>query len=304
MHRPKGPLSAPKRIDAKITQLTPHSSSSQAAVPEKQTPRVSVVIVSFNRTDSLRENLKALGTDHQVVVVDNGSVDGAENINLEFPHVLFHRLPKNFGLTKALNIGLRAGEGEYLLWLHDDVLITPGAVTRLADYLEAHAEVGAVSPLLTDASGNPIPQVRALPSPSNPDPAPGVPGDGEEITVECTSGGAIMFRSFVLRALRQIDEHYGTYGSGIEICTQIRGASKKVVILHSVTAIHENVPSVVPASILAGDRAAGTAVFLGKHYGFMSGMFYRLKTALAAFFALRFSVVAGAIAGQKIDGSG
>lgn len=262
------------------------------------------MIVSFNRGDFLRESLKTLGTEHQVVVVDNGSVDGAENLNLDFPYVFFHRLPKNFGLTKALNIGLRAGEGEYLLCLHDDVRIMPDAVTRLADYLEAHPEAGAVSPLLTDASGNPIPQVCALPSPSNPDPAPRLPEDGEEVTVECTSGGAIMFRSFAFRSLRQLDERYGAYGSTIEICAQMRRASKKVVILHSVTAIHEKMASAVPARVLAGDRAAGTAVFLAKHYGFMSGLLYRVKTALAAFVGLRISVLAGAIAGQKIDGSG
>ena len=265
---------------------------------------MSIVIVSFNRADSLRQSLKTLGAAHQIVVVDNGSVDGAENINLEFPDVLFHRLPKNFGLTKALNIGLRAGTGEYLLCMHDDAHITPEAVTRLADYLEAHAEAGAVSPLLTDASGNPVPQVRALPSPANPDPQLQLPPEGEDVSVDCTSGVAVMFRSFAFRALREIDRRYGTYGPGIEICVQMRRASKKVVILHSVTAIHENIPSFVPAPTLAGDRVAGTAVFLGKHYGFMSGLLYRLKTALAAFFTLRISVLAGAIGGQKIDGSG
>src|SRR5580698_10508163 len=155
-----------------MTPLTP-----QAEVPEHQTPRISVVIVSFNRVDRLRENLKALGVDHQIVVVDNGSWDGAETINEEFPALRFSRLPKNFGLTKALNIGLRAAEGDYILCLHDDVRITEEAAAHLADFLESRADVGAVCPLLTDVSGNPAPQVRALPTPSNPDPALGLPGE-------------------------------------------------------------------------------------------------------------------------------
>jgi hypothetical protein len=276
----------------------------QAEVPERRTPRISVVIVSFNRVEQLRESLKALGGDHQIVVVDNGSWDGAETINEEFPALRFSRLPRNFGLTKALNIGLRAAEGEYILCLHDDVRTTGEAVARLADFLEARAEIGAVCPLLTDAAGNPVPQVRALPTPSDPDPPLQLPENGEEITVECVSGGAIMFRSFFLRALRQVDERYGTYGSGIEICAQMRRASKKVVILHSVTAIHESMVSPIPPGALAGDRAAGTAVFLGKHHGFMSALIYRLKTALGALFTFRFSVLASAISGQKIDGTG
>ena len=275
----------------------------QAEAPERQSPRISVVIVSFNRVEQLRENLKALGSDHQIVVVDNGSWDGAENIGEEFPALRFSRLPKNFGLTKALNIGLRAAEGEYILCLHDDVRIAGEAVTRLADFLESRQNVGGVCPLLTDASGNLVAQMRKLPNPSDPDPALQIPPEGEETTAECVSG-ALMFRSFFLRALRQVDERYGNYGSGIELCAQIRRAAKKVVILHSVTAIHESMPSPMRPDMLAADRVAGTAAFLGKHHGFVSGLLYKLKTALAALATFRFAVLAAAVSGQKIDGTG
>lgn len=265
---------------------------------------MSVVIVSLNRVESLRRSLAALGNALQVIVVDNGSRDGAASLNEEFPHVRYSRLPKNFGFVKALNIGLRLADGEYILCLHDDTVITPDAAGRLADFLEARPEVGVVAPLLTDESGHPSPQCRALPTPGRPDPELTPPADGEEIAVECVSGAAIMFRSFFLRAMRQIDERYGTYGSSIEICAQMRRAGKKVVILRGATAVHEALQSPVPQSTLEGDRAAGTAVFLGKHSGLVSGLIYRLKTALAALFTLRFSVLAGVLSGQKIDGTG
>jgi N-acetylglucosaminyl-diphospho-decaprenol L-rhamnosyltransferase len=248
-----------------------------------------------------------LGDTHRIIVVDNGSRDGAEALPDEFPAVRFSRLPKNFGLTKALNIGLRSVEGEYILCLHDDARITGEAVTRLADFLESRPDAGAVCPLLTDDSGNPVPQSRALPTPGNPDPALTLPAAREEmreeVVVECVSGAAIMFRSFFLRALRQVDERYGTYGSGIEICAQMRRAAKKVVILQTVTAIHEGLRSPVASGALEGDRAAGTAAFIGKHHGFISGLIYRLKTALGALFTFRFSVLAGVLSGQKIDGT-
>jgi GT2 family glycosyltransferase len=280
--------------------LTPQD---PAAVPERQIPRISVVIVSFHRIPQLIENLRALGTEHQVVVVDNGS-EGIDAVAAEFPAVRLMRLPKNFGLIKALNIGLRTAEGDYILCLHDDVKITGEAVTQLAEVLEARPDVGAVCPLLTDAAGSPVPQVRALPTPSEPDPAlqPAPPGD--LVAVEAVSGAALMFRSFFLRALRQVDERYGNYGSAIELSAQMRKAAKKVVILHSVTAIHETSASPMERSALAGDRGAGTAVFLAKHHGFASGLLYRVKTGLAALFTLRFSVLAGVLSGQKIDGTG
>jgi GT2 family glycosyltransferase len=263
--------------------------------------------VSFNRAAALRRSLEALGEAHQIVVVDNGSVDDSPAIEDEFPAVRFRRLPRNFGLTKALNIGLRVAEGEYILCLHDDARLSGEAVTQLADYLEAHPEVGAVCPLLTDESGAPAAQVRALPTPAVPDMAlrpvsQSEPG-GAEVAVECASGAAIMFRQFVLHSLRQIDERYGNYGSDIELCSQLRRASKKIVVLRAVAAIHETEASPVPPDVLEGDRVAGIAVFLGKHHGFLASLIYRLKTALSALFTFRFQALAGALSGQKIDGT-
>lgn len=276
----------------------------KAEVPEQPAPpRVSVVIVSFNRVETLRKSLTMLGDSHRVIVVDNGSVDGAGSLDDEFPHARFSRLPKNFGLTKALNIGLRSAESEFILFLHDDAMIGAEQVTKLADFLEKRQDVGAVCPLLVDDSGNPVPQCCALPTPSDPDPAQTVPGAGEEVGVECVSGAAVMFRSFIFNALRPIDERYGNYGSNLEICAQMRRAGKKVVILRDIRAVHEGFESPWPKSSLAGDRAVGTGAFLSKHNGIGAGLTYRLKTSLAALFTLRISILAGAISGQKIDGT-
>jgi N-acetylglucosaminyl-diphospho-decaprenol L-rhamnosyltransferase len=250
--------------------------------------KISVVIVSFNRADALRKSLAALGADHQILVVDNGSRDGAASLDDEFPglpNIRFSRLPRNFGLTRALNIGIRAAEGDYVLLLHDDVLIDSAAVTTLAEFLESRSDVGAVCPLLN------TPQVRALPTPSESDPPlkPAANIGGDEIVVECVSGAAIMVRTTFLRSLGHIDERYGNYGSAIELSAQVRSANRKLVILRNVTATHDTAPSPAPKGPLDRDRTTGTAEFLGKHHGFMAGMLYRLKT---------FAFVPG-----KIDGS-
>jgi len=261
------------------------------------------VIVAFNRLAAVRRNLEQMGEEHQVVLVDNGSDDGTSVLETEFPTMRYIRLPKNFGLTKAINIGVRAAEGTYILLLHDDVVIKSADVSRLADHLEEHQEAGAVAPLLMTPAGQPAPQVRKLPTSSDPDPL-FQPAQGEgEIVVSCVSGAAIMLRSFFLRALRQIDERYGNYGSEIELCIQVRRANRKTVVLRSVSAVHEGLRSPMSRTALAGDRVAGIAVFLGKHSGLVPGVLYRLKCALSGLFTFRFKVIAGALAGAKIDGS-
>ena len=286
-------------------QPTQDSSTLDSAAPPAK--RVSVVIVSFNRAGLLRRSLAALGDEHQVLVVDNGSSDGTPLLADDFPAARFIRLPKNFGLTKAMNIGFRAADGEYVLFLHDDTVLSGDGVTKMADFLEARQDAAAVCPLLVTESGQPSWQVRPLPTPSEPDPgfrpaANSAPVDGE-ILAECVSGAAIMVRISFLRAMRHVDERYGNYGSEIELSSQVRRAGKKLVILGGVTAVHEGPLSPMRKGQLAGDRADGTAGYLGKNFGFVTGMLHRLKAGLGGLLTFRLGVVAGALAGEKIDGA-
>jgi hypothetical protein len=114
--------------------LTPQQNQER----EKQPPRVSVVVVSRNRAALLRRCLESLEKSEaretlQIVVVDNGSSDGCALLDTDFPQAQFIRLPKNFGLTKAMNLGWRAADAEYVFFLHDDTEVEPGAAIRLAE---------------------------------------------------------------------------------------------------------------------------------------------------------------------------
>ena len=112
-----------------------------------------------------------------------------------------------------------------------------------------------------------------------------------------------MFRSFFLQALRQIDERYGTYGSDIELSMQVRRAGKKLVIVPEASAVHLALRSTVYSFQLLCYRVSGMAEFLGKHYGFMAGLLFRIKAALLAVFSLRFAALLCAVGGTKIDGT-
>lgn len=261
-----------------------------------------MVIVSLNRVATLRRSLELLGETHQVIVVDNGSTDGAATLDADFPHVRFMRLPQNFGLTRALNIGLRAAEAETILCLHDDTLISGADVEKLADFLDARPEVGLVAPVLRDASGKPAAQVSPLPTPANPHPAMSPVAGGAETSAEAVSGAAFMFRAIFFRALRQVEERYGSYGSHLEICARMKRTGKQIVVTPAVTAVHEALQSTVPGGKLEGDRVSGTAEFLGLHHGFAAGLFYRLKAALTGLVTFRVGKLTGAL-GTKIDGN-
>src|SRR5450755_801391 len=102
-------------------------------------------MVSRNRLAMLRRCLETIEASDarstlQVIVVDNGSSDGSADVGDSFPDVQFIRLPKNFGLTKALNLGWRAADAEYVFFLHDDTEVQPSMIGMLADALDTHAD--------------------------------------------------------------------------------------------------------------------------------------------------------------------
>jgi N-acetylglucosaminyl-diphospho-decaprenol L-rhamnosyltransferase len=263
------------------------------------------VVVSHNRAECLRRCLECLEKSEErekleVIVVDNASRDGSAALDADFPNVRFIRLPKNFGLTKAWNIGWRAAGAEYVFLLHDDTEVEPAATRLLADVLDANLDAAAVCPLLVDAEGRPAPQVGDLPPDGQYRPAE-VSGT-EPAPVRYPRGAALMIRVFVIKAVRQIDEHYGQFGADADLATQIWRASKKILLVPAARARHAGGRERSAAEL--ADLQIGRAVFLGKHSGFAAGLKSRIGAAFRALFSFRFGELSNLLAGQKIDGTG
>jgi GT2 family glycosyltransferase len=80
-------------------------------------PKVSVIVVSWNRKEMLQRCLYSLTKqtfqDFEIIVVDNGSVDGAECYATL-------RNATNLGFAKAANQGIAASVGEYVALINND----------------------------------------------------------------------------------------------------------------------------------------------------------------------------------------
>jgi GT2 family glycosyltransferase len=285
--------------------LTPRTNPEpQSVEPEKQAPRVTVVVTSHNRQAMLRACLESLeraeGRDRlQIVVVDNGSIDGAAQLDSDFPDLQWIRLPKNFGLTKAMNLGWRAADAEYVFFLHDDTEVPPDAVVRLADALDANTDAAAVCPLLIDREGRPAPQFGSLPPDGNW--RPGNAASEAPVQVEYPRGAALMARVFYIKATRQIDEHFGQFGGDADLAAQFRRASKKVLLIPSVRVFHLGAAEY--GSHERADMMLAKATFLGKYRGFMQGFAARAGSILKPLAGFRFGELRYTISGQRIDGT-
>jgi N-acetylglucosaminyl-diphospho-decaprenol L-rhamnosyltransferase len=278
--------------------LTPQSN--QEPVP----PRVSAVVVSYNRVGLLRTCLESLEKSSgrpalQIIVVDNGSRDGSAQLEEDFPNARFFRLPKNFGLTKAMNIGWRAAEADYVLFLHDDTAVEPEAVERMAAVLDARSDAAAVCPLLVDEEGRPAPQIGSLPPDGEYRPAEAA--GSEPVEVPYARGAALMLRAFVIKSIRQLDERYGQFGTDADLAAHIRRGGKKILLVPEVRARH--VGGGDWDTLRRGDFLLGRVTFIGKYQGFAAGLKARLGAILGPLFTLRWGELRSTIGGQKIDGT-
>lgn len=103
-------------------------------------PRLSVVIPTYQRRDSLLRTLASLRTqalpadEYEVIAVVDGSTDGtAESVRgLAAPHALSVLEGPNRGRAGACNAGIRAAAGAVVVLLDDDMEASPG-------FLAAHA---------------------------------------------------------------------------------------------------------------------------------------------------------------------
>jgi GT2 family glycosyltransferase len=209
------------------------------------------------------------------------------------------RLPKNFGLTKALNIGWRAADAEYVLFLHDDTEVSPPAAIALAAVLDANPDASAVCPLLVDGEGRPAPQLGDLPPDGQWRPAE-IEGP-DPAAVRYARGAALMARVYSIKAIRQIDERYGQFGSDADLSAQMLRASKKILLVPTVTVKHLDNREYTDHE--RADFRMACAVFAGKYQGFAAGLRARLASIFGPLLGFRFGELRYTLAGQKIDGT-
>ena len=123
---------------------------------------VSILIVNWNTRELVLECLRSLptqgtGPSYEVVVVDNGSVDGSGEALSRQTGITLIRNERNLGYAAAVNQAYRRASGDFILLLNSDVELTPTALSALTEFLRDHSSAAAVGPLYMNVDGSPQP---------------------------------------------------------------------------------------------------------------------------------------------------
>lgn len=208
-----------------------------------------------NCLSTLYESLR--GVSVEALVVDNVSdTAGLEELVAGYPNAKLVRLKQRLGYAASTNCGIAASTGRHILWCNDDLLFHPGAVDRMASFLDLNPDYGAAGPKLLNPDGTFQPSFSlvhiSLPSliaerlnlqgvlPSKWSPWRSALGRGDADRDIAVGGGACMLiRRTALDAIGGgVDERFFMYAEEFDLSYRLQKAGWKIRYLSSAMVVH------------------------------------------------------------------
>ena len=226
------------------------------------TPDVSVVVVSYNTRDLLRDCLNSLyrelaGIANEVFVVDNVSRDGsADMVEREFPAVRLIRSAVNLGFAGGNNRAFPMAAGRYVVLLNSDAFLRGNALRLSIGYMDADPQIGLGGARLIGADESWQPSACMFPSPLNDFLSlsglaakfpksrffgrqdstwadQNLPADTDWVP-----GAYSIIRRSVLEKVGHFDEQFFLYYEEVDLCRRIKRAGYRVRYWPDVVVVH------------------------------------------------------------------
>ncbi len=270
---------------------------------------VSIVIANWNTKELLRDCLTSV-YEHagdlscEVIVIDNGSVDGSiEIVQSEFPQVRLIRNAKNHGFARANNQGINVARGRYILLLNSDTLLLDNALETVVEYADRQPDAAVVGCRVLNPDMTLQPTCFMFPSMINMllslsylykvfersrlfgrERMTWWHRDDER-PVDVVTGCFMLVRRLAIEQVGMLDDHFFMYAEETDWCYRFKQAGWKVLFTPSAEIIHYGGQSsrIVRPEMLIELRLS-ILKFIRKHRG-------RVHYAMASILVLLFAAV-------------
>lgn len=251
---------------------------------------ISAIVVNYNGKKFIDECLKSL--IHQpslleIIVVDNGSVDGSlDYLRKAYPDLILIPAGENIGFGRACNLGASVAQGDYLLLLNYDAELVSG-LDEAVNYLNQHRQMGIVGGKLFYPNGRLQPSVgrsfvpaRLVASwlslsrwfPRNPwfsleivDPTW---YEAPHLSVAWITGALMLIRRLNWEQIGGMDPAFFLYVEDVDLCKRLKLSGSDLGYLPEFMARHRKgggAEIVSPRALLSTVDSYG--IYLSKHYG-------------------------------------
>ncbi|MFL5241598.1 MAG: glycosyltransferase [Gemmataceae bacterium] len=184
------------------------------------TPRVSVVVCSYNGARTLEQCIQSLLAldypDYEVIFVDDGSTDDTSAILSRFPGIRAIHQP-NLGLSAARNVGFRAATGSIIAYTDSDCFADGQWLSQLVYQFQRSNAAAVGGPNLSPEDGWRAGCVAA---------SPGQPMhvlESDQVA-EHIPGCNMAFRREALQAINGFDALYRKAGDDVDVCWRLQQA--------------------------------------------------------------------------------
>ncbi len=278
----------------------------------------SIVIVSFNTRDTLRECLETVQRESkdlriETFVVDNDSGDGsAQMVEDAFPAVRLIKSTVNLGFGAANNLAIHAAQGRYIILLNSDAFLGQDSLRLAIDHMNRQPEVALGGARLVGRDLSWQPSARMFPSiRTDALVMTGLAGrypkskffghfdrtwadPSQPAQVDWVPGAFSIIRADVLEELGAFDPRFFLYGEEVDLCRRIKSAGYEIWYWPDILVVHVGGESSRHMSDvgLAGSqvvswRMRSTLLYYRKHHERSAWLSKWLELVLYRVFSLR-----------------
>lgn len=223
--------------------------------------KISIIMVNWNSARFLEKCFQSIYTELieglcEVIVVDNASFDGAENICKNYPGIRYVQSDKNLGFSGANNIGVKYAKFDTLLFLNPDTIVHKGALRIMYNALQNKNNTGAIGCKLLNEDGS-IQTSCLLPFPNLVNSLLNIEwlkirtpslkmwgfwplfSDKQEIAeIQAISGACIMVQKNIFNEVGGFSEEYFMYSEDVDLCYKIFKSGKANLFVPEAVVTH------------------------------------------------------------------
>ena len=210
--------------------------------------RLSFLLVGYNSAALIASSLRAIatqiaGTDHEILLVDNGDGSTAALVRRDFPQVRILPGRGNVGYGAGNNYLARHAQGDLLVIVNPDAVLLPGTAAALEELAARRPDAAGFAGLMLNAQGRPSGENFLAP------PTLGhlsahmlgfyalwrrlvlVRRLDQERAVACTSGAFVAIRRAAWDRLGGFDESFFLYGEEMDLFRRMQ--AQRLILLRS-----------------------------------------------------------------------
>ena len=246
---------------------------------------LSCIIVNYKNSEPLKDCLASIyqtvqGIDFEVIIVDNSENDpGLQPLKELYPKAQFISNSSNVGFSKANNQAAKIAQGNILIFLNPDTILSDQAINSMYKHVCSHTEIGALGPKVVNPDGSLQYSCRRYPTlwtglfnrysilsqlfPENRFTSQYLMRDfdhNEIWQVDWLSGCCLMVSKSIFEQSHGFDENYFLFNEDVDLCRTINKGGKRVIYFPEATVIHQ---------VSTSNSKTTAKVIIQRHLGMM-----------------------------------